>query len=99
MGSIAFDTLGASKALQQNGFSREQAEAIAELQRSALEQFSHARELATKQDIARLNSRIMETQRQITEAILQSQRYMTNLMLTLDAVIVAAIGIAVALLK
>jgi hypothetical protein len=53
MNAATFDSLGFSRRLQQIGFSREQAEGFADLQRELIED-----RLATKQDLRETESRI-----------------------------------------
>lgn len=51
MTTITFDTLEYSKTLQKAGMSQEQADAVAQAQRNAMQQMIAAQELATKNDL------------------------------------------------
>ncbi len=48
MTAITFDTLEFSKTLQNSGFSQEQADAMAQAQRKAMQEMVAAQELTTK---------------------------------------------------
>ena len=69
MSTLVFDTLEFSKALQGAGFEQQQADALARAQKSALDEMISARELATKADILRLETRIEENRRDLLLAI------------------------------
>ena len=92
MGAIEFDTLGVSKALQGMGFTREQAEGLAEMQRSTLENFAQARELATKKDVLELKRDMADMESRLTKALY-------NALFGFAAAIAGIMAVVVAMLK
>lgn len=91
MDSISFDTLAYSRKLQSCGVPQEQANGMAEAQKEAFDQLVDARQLASKQDIARLEKLVIET-------VATSERHITNMFLSLGAILIAALGVAVAVI-
>lgn len=91
MDTISFDTLAYSRKLQSYGVPQDQANGMAEAQKEAFDQLVDARQLASKQDIARLEKLIVET-------VATSERHLTNLLLSLGAILIAALGVAVAVI-
>ncbi|MFI3272038.1 MAG: coiled-coil domain-containing protein [Pseudomonadota bacterium] len=58
MTAIIFDTLEFSKMLQKSGFSQEQADAMAQAQRKAMQEMLVAQQLTTKGDLKDLEYRL-----------------------------------------
>lgn len=83
MTAIAFDTLAYSRTLQAAGMSQEQADALAEAQAKAMSEMVSAKELATKGDLLALEHRLL--------------KWVMGIALAQTAVIVAVIGVAIAL--
>ena len=54
MAITSFDTLAVSRSLEQDGFTREQAEALSQSMRESFQLIAEDRQLATKQDLANL---------------------------------------------
>lgn len=59
-GSAAFDTLAYSEALEKAGFPQAQAQAMAKAQKEAFGQILAYHDLATKADLARLETRLVK---------------------------------------
>jgi len=88
MVAIAFDTLAYSKTLQA-GMPLEQAEAVTKAQKAALDEMVAAQELVTKHD---LYVALSDTKHEIL-------KWMMGMLIAQTALIVAAFGIGIALLK
>ncbi|MFI3272789.1 MAG: coiled-coil domain-containing protein [Pseudomonadota bacterium] len=58
MVAITFDTLEFSKTLQNSGFSQEQADAMAQAQRKAMQEMLVAQQLATKGDLQEVRNEL-----------------------------------------
>ena len=89
MTAITFDTLAYSNKLQDAGMSREQADAMAKAQAEAMKELVAAQELVTKHD---LYIALTETKHELL-------KWMMGMMVAQTALIVAAFGIGIALLK
>ena len=90
MVTIAFDTLAYSKTLQAAGMPLEQAEAVTKAQKkAALDEMVAAQELVTKHD---LYVALSDTKHEIL-------KWMMGMLIAQTALIVAAFGIGIALLK
>ena len=89
MTAITFDTLAYSNKLQDAGMSREQADAMAKAQAEAMKELVAAQELVTKHD---LYVALSETKHELL-------KWMMGMMVAQTALIVAAFGIGIALLK
>ncbi len=89
MTAITFDTLAYSNKLQDAGMSREQADAMAKAQAEAMKELVAAQELVTKHD---LYIALSETKHELL-------KWMMGMMVAQTALIVAAFGIGIALLK
>ncbi len=89
MVAIASDTLAYSKTLQAAGMPPEQAEAVAKAQKAALDEMAAAQELVTKHD---LYIALSDTKHGIL-------KWMMGMLIAQTALIVAAFGIGIALLK
>ena len=89
MTAITFDTLAYSNKLQDAGMSREQADAMAKAQAEAMKELVAAQELVTKHD---LYIALSETKHELL-------KWMLGMMGAQTALIVAAFGIGIALLK
>lgn len=96
MATIAFDTLAYMKALRAAGFTEAQADALANAQSQAFAQMLDNRELATKADIARLDARLTGELATMEARLTKSFH---NALYGFAAVIIAAIAVAVAILK
>lgn len=113
MTTVTFDTLAFADTLQKAGMPKEQAEAFSRASQKAFTQMVGSSDVATRADIARLDNRMAEldnkmaeldkrlvqTEKQIVDAVAASQRYITTLVVTLNAVLVAVVGIVIAVLK
>jgi len=84
MTTLTFDTLGYAKKLQELGFTREQAEGFAEIQRDIIED-----RLATKQDLRELETRL--------DNKIEKLEY--RLTIRLGAMMAASIAIVAALVR
>ena len=62
MTGITFDTLAYSRTLQDAGMPREQADALAKAQKTAIDEMVESRELATKGDIREAEMRLLKWQ-------------------------------------
>ena len=89
MTAITFDTLAYRNKLQDAGMSREQADAMAKAQAEAMKELVAAQELVTKHD---LYIALSETKHELL-------KWMMGMMVAQTALIVAAFGIGIALLK
>ena len=89
MTAITFDTLAYSNKLQDAGMSREQADAMAKAQAEAMKELVAAQDLVTKHD---LYIALSETKHELL-------KWMMGMMVAQTALIVAAFGIGIALLK
>ncbi|MDE7065980.1 MAG: CCDC90 family protein [Desulfovibrionaceae bacterium] len=89
MTAITFDTLAYSNKLQQAGMSREQADAMANAQADAMKELVAAQDLVTKHD---LYIALSDTKHELL-------KWMMGMMAAQTALIVAAFGIGIAVLK
>lgn len=89
MTAITFDTLAYSNKLQDAGMPREQADAMAKAQAEAIKELVAAQELVTKHD---LYIALSETKHELL-------KWVMGMMVAQTALIVAAFGIGIALLK
>ncbi len=92
MSQATLDTLELSKRLQKAGFSQEQADPLASVQREATDEIVKSRELATKQDIMRVEIKLNEMEPRMT-------RTLFNMLLGFAAAIGAFFGITVSFIK
>ena len=89
MTAITFDTLAYSNKLQQAGMSREQADAMANAQADAMKELVAAQDLVTKHE---LYIALSDTKHELL-------KWMMGMMAAQTALIVAAFGIGIAVLK
>ena len=89
MTAITFDTLAYSRTLQNAGMPRDQADAMAHAQADAMKELVAAQELVTKRD---LYIALSDTKHELL-------KWMMGMMVAQTALIVAAFGIGIALLK
>lgn len=100
MATITFDTLEFSKTLQKSGFTQEQAEAMAQAQRTAMKEILATQELATKADLERtkneLIERIAENKAELTERIAESKhevlKWLMGMLLAQTALLIAVVS-------
>lgn len=59
MAVITFDTLAFSKTLQASGMAKEHADAFAEAQKNAISEMIETKELATKADLEKINTKFL----------------------------------------
>lgn len=93
MTAMTFDTLEFSNTLQQSRFSREQADAMAQVQRKAIHDIIATQELATKND---LKISLAETKAELSERIAESKhevfKWMMAMLLAQTGLIIAVIA-------
>ena len=69
MPALTFDTLAYSKDMQEAGFTREQADAMASANAAAFQSMVVSRRLATKDDVERLERKLDNTRRDLESQI------------------------------
>lgn len=89
MTAITFDTLAYSDKLQKAGMPREQADAMAKAQAEAIKEMVAAQELVTKHD---LYIALSQTKHELL-------KWMMGMMIAQTTLILAALGIGIALIK
>lgn len=80
MSGITFDTLAYSKTLQAAGMPREQADALAKAQKTAIDELVSAKELATQADILRLENRMEANKHEILKWMIATMVAQTALL-------------------
>ena len=83
--AITFDTLAYSKALKNAGMDAAQAEALAEAQKVAMAEMVHAKDLATQNDIMRLEAKIEKYKN-------ETVRWLMGMFVAQPALIIAALA-------
>lgn len=89
MGTLTFDTLAYSTGLQKAGFSREQADALTNINATAIESMVKANELVTKKDLA---IALAETKHDLL-------KWVIGIIVAQTTLIITAFGVAVAILQ
>lgn len=99
MSSVTFNTLAYSKTLREAGFSETQADALANAQNNAFVEMMNTSEVATRGDIARLDNHIVRLEKQMAEMETRLTKSFHNALFGFAGVIIAAVAVAVAILK
>lgn len=107
MAEVAFDTLAYSDNMQKAGFSREQADAMARANASALKDALATRELATRQDLLaarnELETAIAKTRHDLELALAKTKndllKWVIGLIIAQTSLILTAFGIGIAYLR
>lgn len=100
MAAIIFDTLAYTQRLEKSGFTREQAEAVANANAEALRDMTATQELGTRKDLAEaktnLEKSLAETkadlQKQIAEAKHELLKWLIGMITTQTALLVGIIA-------
>lgn len=98
--SVTFDTLAYAQLLQDAGVPQDQAKAFAKAQKAALEDVFASKDVATKADIARLESkldaRLAEMENRMTKSMYNA---ITGFAAVIAAIVIGSISVAVLFLK
>lgn len=94
MTAITFDTLAYTQRLEKSGFTREQAEAMANANAEALRDMGEARELATKKDLAiSLATTKADLEKSISETKHELLKWLIGMMVAQTALLAGIIAL------